>query len=118
MPVHESSGLFSYAWPGLKPGENYLDFMFKLKDAKNLHEVDANRRSYGKWKSYPLNILMADTQGNIAYMLMTSSPVRKNEYPYLGCRVLDGTTTDHDHIDIVDFKNLPFVMNPKKGYFV
>jgi penicillin amidase len=61
---------------------------------------------------------MADTSGNIAYMLTSASPVRKNEYPYLGCRVLDGTTTKHDHVDIIDFQHLPFAINPKKGYFV
>jgi penicillin amidase len=42
--------------------------------------------------------------------------VRNNSYPHLGSRVLDGTKSDHDWLDIVDFKDLPFVINPEKGY--
>ena len=49
---------------------------------------------------------------------MSSSPIRKNDYPYLGCKILNGQTTEHDWIDIIETKNLPFVINPKKGYFV
>lgn len=62
--------------------------------------------------------MLADSSGNIGYMLLSTSPMRKNEYPHLGCRVLDGSTSDHDWLDIIDLKNLPFVLNPKKGYFL
>jgi acyl-homoserine lactone acylase PvdQ len=43
------------------------------------------------WNSLPLNMVMADDSGNIGYTLLSSTPDRKNAYPYLGCRVLDGT---------------------------
>ena len=61
---------------------------------------------------------MADTSGNIGYMLASSSPKRKGDYPNLGCRVLDGTTSKHDWEGIIDYKHLPLVLNPKKGFFV
>ena len=63
-------------------------------------------------------MVLADTSGNIAYALVAASPKRKNDYPYLGTRVLDGQTTRHDWEGLGDLKNLPFVINPKKGYFV
>lgn len=75
-------------------------------------------RKIGKWISVPQNVVMADTSGNIGYMLLSTSPIRKNEYPYLGCRVLDGTTTDHDWEGVVDINHLPLVLNPAKGYYM
>lgn len=40
-----------------------------------------------------LNILFADTSGNIGYRLIFSIPVRKDKTPYIGARILDGTKT-------------------------
>lgn len=51
-------------------------------------------------------------------MLLSSSPKRKNDYPYLGSRILDGTTSDYDWQGIVGTERLPFVINPKRGYLV
>ena len=31
---------------------------------------------------------------------------------------MDGSVSSNDWKDISDLKNLPFVLNPKKGYFV
>lgn len=72
----------------------------------------------GKYIGPPLNYLLADRSGNIGYALLSTSPIRGNEYPYLGCRVLDGSISKHDWEDITDITALPFVLNPKKGYFV
>ena len=43
-----------------------------------------------------LNIIMADTQGNIGYQLVASIPVRKDKTPFIGLRVLDGTSSAYD----------------------
>jgi penicillin G amidase len=45
-------------------------------------------------------------------------PIRKSKNPYSGCRVLDGTKSDDDWIGWVKPKDLPRVINPKKGYIV
>ena len=63
-------------------------------------------------------MLLADIDGNIGYMLLSSSPKRKNHYPYLGCRISDGSISDHDWTGIVDINQLPFILNPAKGYFL
>ena len=62
-------------------------------------------------------MVLADTSGNIGYALFSSNPIRKGDYPNLGCRAFDGTTSKHDWQGLVEFKNLPFVLNPAKGYY-
>lgn len=51
---------------------------------------------------------------------MASMPKRKDETPYLGCRVLDGRKSDFDWLpdELVPLKELPRSLNPKRGYIV
>mmetsp|Transcript_34881 Transcript_34881/g.45925 ORF Transcript_34881/g.45925 Transcript_34881/m.45925 type:complete len:102 (-) Transcript_34881:1015-1320(-) len=42
---------------------------------------------------------------------------RKDETPYLGCRVLDGRTSQFDWTDeVIPLTELPRTLNPEKGY--
>ena len=44
-------------------------------------------------------------------------PKRKNLAPYLGCRVLDGRTSEFDWTDdLVPLDQLPRSINPARGY--
>lgn len=61
---------------------------------------------------------MADNSGNIGYMLVSSIPIRRNDYPLLGCRVHDGTSSKHDWIGYDDFEKLPFSINSEKGFYM
>ena len=65
-----------------------------------------------------MNVVMADVEDNIGYMLLSTSPVRKTEYPFVGCKVHDGSVSTFDWKDTVDVDQLPFALNPKKGYFI
>ena len=89
-----------------------------MTKSKDLPSFIEKIKGLGTYLSVPQNIVLADTSGNIGYMLLSSSPKRKNEYPYLGCRVLDGTTSDHDWEGIVGIDHLPIVLNPAKGYYM
>jgi len=60
---------------------------------------------------------LADNSGNIGFMLATSIPIRKNDFTYLGCRVLDGTTSKYDWTGLADFSQAPFHLNAEKGYY-
>jgi penicillin amidase len=60
--------------------------------------------------------LSADIEGNIGYWMLSSSPVRRNDYPYLGSRVLDGTSSVHDWEGIAPLKDMPYALNPESGY--
>jgi len=89
-----------------------------MTESSTIFEVKDKIYEMGQWNSVPINVVLADTSGNIGYMLLSSSPIRKNEYPYLGCHIIDGTTTEHDWEGIVDVKTLPMGINPKKGYYI
>ena len=48
------------------------------------------------YRGIAANILLADNSGNIAYQLAVPFPVRKDQTPYLGCRVLNGRLSQYD----------------------
>jgi len=79
---------------------------------------EAFRSRIKHWNSVPGSVVMTDDSGNIAYQLLTPSPKRKNWYPYVGMNVIDGSTSYHDWEGIIETKEVPFAMNPKKGYFI
>ena len=118
IPIHEEYGVFSFAWAGNYPGESMFESHNIMTESKNLFEGRDRIHAMGVWNSVPINLVVADTSGNIGYMLLSASPQRKNEYPYLGCHILDGTTSEHDWEGIVDVKTLPRGFNPEKGYYV
>lgn len=66
----------------------------------------------------PASVVMTDDSGNIAYQLLVPTPKRKNWYPYVGMNIIDGSTSYHDWEGTVETTELPFAVNPKKGYFV
>lgn len=74
--------------------------------------------SKGKYIGLAINLIMADTDGDIAYMMLSPQPKRKNQTPFIGSRVLDGTTSENDWEGIVPIKDLPRSINPEKGYIV
>ena len=72
------------------------------------------------WNGLSFNLLMADREGDIAYMMLAPVPIRKDKTPYSGCRVLDGRKSDSDwevgrNVPLTD---LPRSYNPEKGYIV
>lgn len=66
----------------------------------------------------PQNLIMAFENGDIGFFLANNMPIRKHSKPYTGCRVLDGTTSENDWIGFLPPKDLPRVINPKKGFIV
>ena len=67
-----------------------------------------------------MNLVLADNQGNIGYMMCATIPMRKDRTPYIGSRVLDGTTSAYDweigkNVPLAD---LPRSFNPERGYIM
>ena len=89
--------------------------MLKSKAAKEAFDFFDKQEIYG---SVPQNLILAYENGDIAYLLANNMPVRKHNKPYTGCRVLDGTTSDDDWVGYLKPKDLPRVINPKKGFIV
>ena len=72
------------------------------------------------WNGFPANFILADTTGDIGYIVVAPAPVRKDKTPYIGSRVLDGRTTAYDwEFDrTAPLTELPRSLNPSKGYIV
>lgn len=69
------------------------------------------------YRGVAVNLEMADNSGNIAYQLLAPMYKRKDETPYLGCRVLNGQTSKFDWTDeMIPITELPRSLNPEKGF--
>lgn len=112
--------MYSFGWGGAYKGETSFEFLKTITEAKDLPEFFARMEKSTEVDGYrgmAANLIMADNSGNIGYQLAVPMPVRKDQTPYLGCRVLDGRTSDFDWTDkLVPLKDLPRSINPKKGY--
>ena len=72
---------------------------------------------FNNYKGFGSNMLFADTKGNIGYHLIISAPVRKEKTPFIGSRILNGTTTKFDWTgELMPQSAMPKSLNPKKGY--
>jgi len=64
-----------------------------------------------------LNIVYADTKGNIGYWMTGEVPLRKKE-----CQGTmlpkDGASGDHEWLGNIPFEEMPHAYNPEKGYVV
>lgn len=97
----------------------FLRAAFKEKSVADFFE-DIDELGKDGWKAFTVNLVLADNQGNIGFQMGVAFPRRKDQTPFLGCRVLDGTTSEFDWIDheLVPVKELPRSYNPEKGFIV
>ena len=58
-----------------------------MRNSEDLFDArEKARNEIKEWRSAPLNVVAADQAGNIAYMLLSASPIRgSDEVPYTGC---------------------------------
>jgi len=91
-----------------------------LGKSKNIPEFRENfdaMTAENGYRGMAGNFMFADNSGNIGYQMGVPMFRRKDETPYLGCRVLDGRTSQFDWTDeIVPLSELPRALNPEKGY--
>ena len=111
---------YSFGWGGAYEGDSSLDFLDGAHYSKNVPELfeklEEATLSNG-YRGMAANLMVADTSGNIAYQMAVPIPIRKDLTPYLGCRVLDGRTTEFDWSeDLVPLEELPRSINPEKGF--
>ena len=97
-------------WVGLEPGGIFMGFT-ELMKASNFEEF---RRALSFVKTPTLNIGYADIDGNIGYQYMASPPIRKDGND--GTLPVPGWTGEHDWVGYVPFEELPYDLNPEKGY--
>lgn len=109
-------------WAGVYPHDHIdmLNIVLDIADGYGMKELFDRIQQNGAsgYNSQPMNLVVADNGGDIGYMMLLGYPNRKDQTPYIGNRVLDGTTTAYDWNGLLAIKELPFSINPEKGYFV
>lgn len=117
-PLPEKYGQFSLGWAYNFPGESMTTYIMEVMMAKSIPDLKASvQEKIPKFIGMGMNLHYADRDGNIGFHGLSATPLRNNSYPHVGQRVLDGTSTQHDWLgDVLDFTDLPFVVNPEIGY--
>ena len=120
-PNTSHPGKYSFAWHGQYPFEMSIDKMSKLCDMPDLPTLFdyMDSSEMDNYRGTGMNMLFADTKGNIGYRLVMPVPERKDKTPFIGSRVLDGTTSDFDWTGrMIPHRDLPKSLNPSKGYLM
>ncbi len=84
--------------------------LFRIAQAKNWEEFSEASKTFG---APGQNLTYADTEGNIGWRPGAKIPIRNGAEKLLP---FDGTTDKHDWQGYVPFEEMPFLLNPKKGY--
>ena len=92
--------VYSLGWTMMKPGEKCFEFLYQAATMDTIPNafklMDEDSKLAGGYRGVTVNVIMADTQGNIGYQLLAPVPIRKDKTPFLGLRVLNGRTSAYD----------------------
>ena len=106
---NDQTDAVSVRWLGHDRSDEVAAFC-KLNLARNWDEFRSAAKSF---KVPGLNVVYADTKGNIGYQCMAGVPIRETGN---GIALLDGTTRQNDWIGTIPFESLPYSFNPVEGY--
>jgi penicillin G amidase len=111
---------YSFAWAGLYKDDMMFKYFTNIMTGRRVKDVMETMDELGKegYKGTAMNMVMADNENNIGYMLLLPYPKRKNPTPFLGSRVLDGTTSEFDWDGLLPLSANPRSFNPKRGYIM
>jgi len=123
-PTIDRSLKYSFGWANQLPIHDesirILTHFSKVKTVKETFDALDEMSKGNGFNGFTANLIMADTTGDIGYVVMAPVPVRKDKTPYIGSRVLDGTSSAYDwEADrTAPLLELPRSLNPSKGYIV
>jgi penicillin amidase len=98
-------------WTALRPTETTKG-VFMLNRAWNYQEF---REALRYWDAPGVNAVYADVEGNIGYQYAGTTPVRAQGD---GQAPVPGWTGDYEWVGVLPYDELPWVLNPEKGYIV
>ena len=109
-PVFETGGkLVAIAWTGLSPTREALAIA-RLNRARGLEDYLEAMRVLD---TPPMNVVYADVEGNIAISPWGDLPLRARG---LGRVPVDGASGEYDWTGLIPRDELPFALNPKRGW--
>jgi penicillin amidase len=98
-------------WTAQEPNRIFAAIM-QLNQAENYDEFREALRYYDVPSQ---NVVYADVEGNIAYMMPGRVPIRENGD---GLKPVPGWTGEYEWEGFIPFEELPVVLNPEKGFIV
>lgn len=110
---------YSFGWGGSALGDDSMEFIMNMHESDSIPEFKdkMEKMSEDGYRGVAVNLEMADTKGNIFYQMLVPMFKRKDETPYLGCRILNGQTSKFDWTDtLIPITELPRSLNPAKGF--
>jgi penicillin amidase len=111
--IEQAEGMehaFALRWSGHDPGTT-TSVLYRMNRAGNWDEF---RAAAAEWCEPPVNLVYADTLGNIGYVLGSRIPIRSQGH---GMGPFPGWTGDSEWTGYVGPEEKPFVLNPEDGYF-
>lgn len=102
---------YALRWTALEPDHTIETFFAGLRARTCLEMREAMRR----WGCPIQNVVLADRQGNIAYLLPGNVPVRAKGN---GSLPSPGWTGEFEWVGTIPFDELPFLHNPPRGFIV
>jgi penicillin amidase len=103
MPVALS---LSATWLAARP----VDGFFGAPAARSFEQFRAH---FAQWPALPLNVVYADTEGNIGYQLVGEVPVRKGGH---GTIPRPADLPDSGWNGVLPFDRMPHLANPEAGF--
>lgn len=110
--VSDAPGQRGYAvalcWSGNEVQQTFSSFV-AMHSARTVHEL---MEAHRQWTSHT-NRVLADSSGNIGYLLSGQLPIRKGGPAHLP---VPGWTGEHEWIGQVPFDEMPRVLNPRSHF--
>jgi penicillin amidase len=101
----------SLRWTALEPEQTSLA-MLRMNQARSAAEFHAALEEFA---SPVLNVVYADTQGNIGYNLIGRVPIRKRGD---GRVPVPGWNDEYEWMRLIPFDEMPHIENPPQGFIV
>jgi len=111
---------YSFAWAGSYQQDDIFKYFKAIFLGRRVKDVIANLDEIGKdgYRGVAMNMVMADDENNIGYIMLLPGVDRKDKTPFLGCRVIDGTTSEFDWNGLLPLSMNPRSVNPERGYIM
>lgn len=101
----------AFRWVVYETKDDFLDGVIDMLTAKTMTDF---KKCVEKFSSPHASVLYAHINGDIGYQAVGRVPDRK----YYGLEILEGWNGEYEWEGIIPFKEMPYVMNPEKGYIV
>jgi penicillin amidase len=99
----------SLAWQTLEPS-TLIEAILGVNTASNWDEF---RTALSAWDIAAQSVVYADVEGNIGYQSTGEVPIRQS---HDGLRPVPGWDSANDWAGVVPFEQMPYILNPERGY--